>query len=259
MPLAFKFDEMLEEIRYFRQSACKDFLAGDADGILAQLDKNLQSIRDSQMTQPQPWQIARERPVKTRLSKGEYEPEGKCGGHHLYAEFSSIWSILPEPRSKKVPSPRTFTVTGLCSMRTEFFEAEDVYTSERRSLGSWRMEIGLPDNPTEKHPGCFFHAQILGDDGRTDPPFPHSLSVPRLPSIAITPTAVMEFVLGELFQKEWGNPALHARPELRSWGGIQKRRLKTLLNWQLEETQKASGSPWVSLKAACPKETLFVD
>ena len=161
MPLAFKFDEMLEEIRYFRQSATKDFLAGDADGVLAQFDKDLQSIRDSQATQPQPWRIREERPVKTRLSEGEYEPVGRTGKHRLYAEFTSIWSILPEPRSKKIPSPKTFTVTGLCSMRTEFFEAEDVYTPDRRSLGSWRMEIGLSDNPTEKHPGCFFHAQSL--------------------------------------------------------------------------------------------------
>jgi len=96
----------------------------------------------------------------------------------------------------------------------------------------WRMEMG-----GHGAPGCFFHSQILGESANF--PFPNSLPIPRLPIIAMTLTSVAEFVIGELFQDDWG-PNLGLKvPHLNRWIPIQKRRFSRILNWKAQVLEQS--------------------
>jgi hypothetical protein len=119
-----------------------------------------------------------------------------------------------------------------------------------QEIAMWRMEIGDSNSP-----GCHFHVQVLGQT--TNFPFPSSLSVPRLPSLIMTPAAAVEFVLGELFQDEWAKHIGRNGPHLNRWSTIQKSRWVNLLNWKLDLVQKST-NPWTSIKAGKPQPTLFI-
>ena len=107
----------------------------------------------------------------------------------------------------------------------------------------WRLELGA-DNA----PGCYVHAQILGESNCS--PFPKSVPIPRLPSIFITPMSAVEFVLGELFQDVWRRTtAGNSGPEQR-WKALQKERLERLLAWYQRELTSPLASPWMTLKEA---------
>lgn len=115
----------------------------------------------------------------------------------------------------------------------------------------WRIELGAPDSP-----GCYFHVQILGD--RSDPPFPRSIPIPRLPGPFITPMAAVEFVLGELFQDDWRRKTVGARNHHNDWWAIQHQRWSNLLKWQKDVLEQRGSSPWMNLKAAKPPPELFL-
>ena len=114
----------------------------------------------------------------------------------------------------------------------------------------WRMEIGDSGSP-----GCHFHVQILGQTQEI--PFPKSLSVPRIPSLIMTPAAVLEFVLAELFQDEWARQVGRNGADLKRWAAIQKKRWQNLLNWKLEVVS-TSASPWTTMKSEKPNVDLFI-
>ncbi len=116
----------------------------------------------------------------------------------------------------------------------------------------WRMEIA-----DDASPGCYFHVQVLGEEDR--PPFPKSLSVPRLPGFFVTPPFVLEFVLGELFQDEWKREAVRESDSLKMWRPIQLKRLANFLRWQRDKLRDSQGSPWVVLKSLQPDANLFIE
>jgi len=109
----------------------------------------------------------------------------------------------------------------------------------------WRVEFGAADSP-----GCYFHTQILGE--KEQPPFPHALSVPRLPSLFVTPMAAVEFLLGELFQDQWEQHIVGDQGDRPFWNGIQQQRLQNLLRWKQQQLDGCQGSPWMALKKAKP-------
>lgn len=117
----------------------------------------------------------------------------------------------------------------------------------------WRTEVGDVGSP-----GCYFHQQVLGQSD--SPPFPHGLSVPRLPSVIVTPMAVLEFLLGELFQDEWAKHVSRETDDTRFWQSTQRDILLRLLDWKKRHIQKCVGSPWMALKRAKPEaaDGLFV-
>ena len=116
----------------------------------------------------------------------------------------------------------------------------------------WRAEVGDAASP-----GCHFHVQIAGD--KEDPPFPKALDVPRLPGFFVTPATVVEYVLGELFQREWLEHLATRGADLNRWWPIQQRRLCAVLQWQLDVVRDASGSsPWATLKRQKPQAGLFL-
>lgn len=249
MSIQLSISEVCEEIRHLKDAA-SDLLAPSAVGVLAEFERALQAIVWKEPGTVTPWELRRDNPLMTIISEGEFCHGGKVGAHHCLAEISSIWCITPvkPPRKQKITS---FKVVDIASVHVEIFEA--INKKKASALGSWRMELGAPDAP-----GCFFHTQILAEKERSEAPFPHSLDIPRLPGFLFTPMAVTEFVLAELFQDKWRDPARQVRHEIKGWARIQRDRLLKTFLWHIRRTLEASGSPWMHLKSGIPAVDWFV-
>lgn len=245
--LHFSFDEFLEEITSMQQIAAP-FLAADAGAALGMLRSSLQNIRTTPPNTNGMWRIPEHTPLRTRTTRA-YEPGGR-GAEDVIGEITSSWEISPfsdKPVKKGMPVP-VFRLTGNASIRVRILRATGVNGEAPAELAMWRMELGAEDSP-----GCFFHIQVLGH--KDDPPFPASLSVPRLPALAFTPMAALEFLLGELFQDEWKRQAAAEGGAMDLWKSIQRKRLERLLAWKLERVRHSAGSPWAALKSAKPENS----
>jgi hypothetical protein len=238
---------MLEEILSFSRLADK-FIAPKSKNVLSQFHGALQSYQNSGGNSNFSWEIAKSNPLATIGTKG-YE-RGGGGGMMLAGEITSKWQIKREPPRKRSMPAAYFRVVGIAStkVRLRCLQADGALGDE---IAMWRMELG--DNEA---PGCFFHSQILGESEAY--PFPKTVSIPRLPIIAMTPLAVAEFVMSELFQDRWQPDTALVVPHINDWVRIQRDRFDRLLNWKLQLIRKSSGSPWPTLKAALPEDDLFV-
>ena len=210
--LIFRFDDMRREVEGFFALA-KDFLDPSAEACLQIFADKLGIIRQKAPLSNNPpevlnrkygWSIPDNQPLLTRPSRA-YEKGKRKGGPLICARITSIWELSPEPRKSRHDVPKHFYLSGNASVRVEWMD-----NCDHKSMGSWRMEIS-----DDASPGCYFHAQILGDEPH--PPFPHSVTVPRLPCVASTPMAVLEFVLGELFQDQWENHSMNPSPQMEAW------------------------------------------
>jgi hypothetical protein len=241
--LRFSFDDFLKEI-ISMQDIAAPFLDASAGVALRMLRSTLENIRTTPPDKNGVWEIPEHTPLRTKTTRG-YEPGGR-GGEDVIGEITSRWTICPwtDRQLKKGRPVRFFCLTGNASIRVRILSANDV-NGEHTELAMWRMELG-----TEDSPGCFFHIQVLGH--KQDPPFPRSLSVPRLPALAFTPMAALEFLLGELFQDEWKRRAAAESGPMGIWRSIQRDRLQNLLAWKMERVRDCAGSPWAALKSAKP-------
>jgi hypothetical protein len=246
--LRFGFQDMLDEVSSFSELA-KKFIAPGSLGVLSRFHGQLETYRNSTNQLAMDWEIPESNPLVTIPAK-EYEPGGH-GTKVMIGEITAKWRIKREaPRKKRLPA-KFFGLIGLASTRVRLKYPATVDAPEKE-IAMWRMEIA-----DDKAPGCYFHTQILGQT--EDLPFPSSLPVPRLPAIMMTPAAVAEFVLAELFQDRWGPHAAGQVPHLNRWAPIQRQRFERLLDWKIKQLNKTSGSPWSSLKAAQPHPDLFLE
>jgi hypothetical protein len=192
------------------------------------------------------WQVPREEPIWTKPSPGEYEQKGegeKHSGPVLLGALSFKWQLRTGPkRSKSV---------YIAGNATTMLRLHDREGAEQDALSMWRMEIGAHDSP-----GCCFHTQVLGTESH--PPFPKEIPVPRLPSFPPTPMASLEFLLSELFQIGWRRQVERGTGAANIWRAIQAKRLRSVLNWQLEQIAQSTGSPLVRLKAFPDPDVLYV-
>jgi hypothetical protein len=207
----------------------------------------LTSYRASNSEGATDWAISQGHPLKTVVSRGAYEL-GSGGHHSIFAQVTAKWRIR-KAEQKARGQIQQFKLVGIASTRVQLICAASGENSERE-IASWRMEIA-----DGKSPGCFFHVQVLGQG--TDFPFPSSLPIPRLPGFILTPAAVMEFVLAELFQESWAKHVVRNSTHLNRWIPIQQVRLSRLLKWKLS-VLSSGGSPWTTLKQKRPEPTLFV-
>lgn len=245
--LEFQFQEVLDEVRAV-QEVTAPFVEPSAAGVWGALAASLEAIRGFPQNTPAQWEIPNHSPLCTRLSVGGYEPEG-LGAHNVFSEITSTWLIAPsDPQATNRRPAKTFRVVGNASVRIRLKAVNGGHQSE---LAMWRAELG-----DDASPGCFFHVQVLGE--LAEPPFPHSLCVPRLPSIVFTPMAALEFVIGELFQDEWKEYAVQETNSMNRWKSIQRSRLTRLLQWKVEQVEDCVGSPWTALKLAKPQTGLFI-
>jgi hypothetical protein len=247
--LIFLFQEMLDEIRLMSRIGA-DFLTSETqEFVIPSVIADLESIRVARPAKPRTWSIPIDRPLRTMDSTGEYEQGGRRGAHIIFGELTFIWEVFcPHETGPRSRPQNRFVLSGLSSTKSRICE----HTSEGdRELATWRVEVG--DNAS---PGCHFHAQIEGE--REEPPFPESLSVPRLPTLLVTPMAALEFLLAEMFQSRWQKHAFYETADMQRWKPIQKQRLLNLFDWQVQCVESCVGSPWTAFKTYKPTDDLFL-
>lgn len=248
MSLHFVFQDVLDEIDSIAK-VTKDFVAPQSAAVLPQLRATLESIQNSRSPAVVSWGIQESYPLRTVESVGQYEP-GDGGGHIVVAEITSRWDVacvVDAAKPHKVP--KQFSLEGVASTRVRILEIG--HEGVENELAMWRMEVG-----DHQSPGCHFHVQVLGEAHHQL--FPHSFPVPRFPSVIVTPMAVLEFALAELFQDDWKKHAAIESADMQRWKPIQQRRLLELLRWQEQCIRDATGSPWTSFKARKPLPGMFL-
>jgi hypothetical protein len=246
--LAFNFQDVLDEVDAL-DKIIGPFCDLRSRNVLPQLITELRNIRDNPADRPWTWGIREAHPFYTDVSRGAYQPDDQ-GGDNVFAEITSTWMIHRVPPRKRSERAARFKLTGNASTRVRLYR-EMPPGRDAVQLAMWRAEIGDTFSP-----GCHFHVQVLGET--KEPPFPRSLDIPRLPALLVTPAAVVEYVIGELFQDNWLKHLASQAANLNRWWPIQRRYLGALLAWQLNIVNGASGSPWGTLKKAKPDSQLFV-
>lgn len=188
------------------------------------------------------------RPLKTRVSEGEFEPPNKTkSARRVYGSITGIWEVEaaeypirdPDRPNKKAKPTMLIGFTGKAST---VFDVKD--EESEQTLACWKMELGDANSP-----GCFFHTFASAD---------HGFPVPRHPNVFATPMSAIGFALGELFQGPWEETLSGTSDAPNRWRSIEAKRFKALLNWQLEEVARTTSSPWCSLKVAKPSNALFL-
>lgn len=246
--LEFGFQDVLDEVDAL-DKIVGPFCNPRSRPVLPQLITELKSIRDNPSERAWIWGIRESNPFYTAVSRGAYQPDDQ-GADNVFAEITSIWTIRRIPPRKKSERVARFKLTGNASTRVRLYR-EMPLGRDPAELAMWRAEIGDTVSP-----GCHFHVQVLGEGN--EPPFPRSLDIPRLPALIVTPAAVVEYVVGELFQDTWLKHLSSQSANLNRWWPIQRRYLSAILSWQLKIIKDASSSPWGTLKKAKPDSDLFV-
>jgi hypothetical protein len=192
-------------------------------------------------------EIPTARPIRTRVSIGEFEPFGKSSARRVYGVITGVWEIErleckladPERLNKKAKLTTVIAFTGLASLVLQVVDA-----SNESLVACWKMELGDAGAP-----GCFFHTFASADA---------SFPVPRHPNLFATPMSALDFAFGELFQTSWEQAVSGSTDAPNRWRSIQKKRLDALLQWQLSLVRGTTSSPWCSLKLAKPNAALFL-
>src|SRR4029077_8028406 len=187
------------------------------------------------------WEIPEEEPILTKMSEAEYEDKKKHKGPSVVGALSFKWHMRAGPRPVK-----KLYLSGNATTRIRLLAEQDQAGEE---FSMWRMEIGASDSP-----GCCFHVQVLGEG---DAPFPSSIPVPRFPVFPPTPMSCLEFLLSELFQRDWRMQVDRETAQIKSWRRIQQERLTSYLKWQLQAVGEPSASPLVHLKRFPGAEVLI--
>ncbi len=231
----FRFSELELETKTL-EAVAGGFLEQSTLWVLKRFLGDLRSIANTTGENAQTLELQSLNTIPSR----DYEAGDRKGGQYIYAVISGIWNLRP---LGPIPTPgRETEFCGIASTRIELYGGNNV------RLGMWRMELG-----TEDSPGCYVHAQILGDSKK--PPFPKILPIPRLPSVFVTPMSAIEFVLGELFQDEWAKKISSNNTNASHWRALQKKRIQSLLQWFQRSIDETSLSPWIALKQAKPQGT----
>jgi hypothetical protein len=245
--LIFEISELLIELEVAK-GLVHPFVSNGAS-VFSELRTQLEGFQTDPSEGTFDWNIPKERPLRTSISRGEYEPGG--GGVNVVGELSFTWRIkrIKLPRSRE--PAKQFRLAGIASTIARVFECNGD-ESRGEQLAMWRTEVG-----DDGSPGCHFHSQILGE--KDEGPFPSRLSVPRLPACLPSPMTALEFLLAELFQDRWKRYVFLESAELKRWRSIQRERLRRLLKWQDDIVRSGlSATPWTTLKYAKPPEGLFV-
>lgn len=245
--LIFPFKGLIDECEAIKAYA-NDFLDKTSIGVLAEAKSILENIQVARSTDVRRWQIPAERPLRTILSDGESQPDGKSK-HKVRAEFSFVWEIRKLDEGKWRNS-KYFLLDGLASTVTRLTVDAD---GEERVIARWTTEVGDAASP-----GTHFHFQVNRPDSE-NLPFPRSLDIPRLPAPFMSPFLVIDLALGEIFQDRWKKHSLTENKDSKWWRGIQQERVLRFLKWQTKCVQDFAGSPWMALKVAKPARELLVE
>ncbi len=235
----FRFAELQQEIMALKQMSAQFFDSRTSFALNA-FSTDLESIANLPSGTVRQWDLE---PLQTIESKGEYD---RKSSRKVFAVISGSWDLCP--LGKRSPK-RSVELCGKASTRITLFEPGDPDVR----VAMWRLELGAKDSP-----GCYIHAQILGDCD--SPPFPQWVPIPRLPSVFVTPMSAVEFVLSELFQDQWRQRTARHTGEVHNWYRLQLKWLQSQFSWYQRELEgsKSSSSPWVTLKEAKPDGKIFL-
>ncbi len=229
VPLRFTFDGFRRETETMSRIS-RRFMDPGADAVFGQLRTSLVHIANAR--RPARWEASHGSPLVTRPSS-EYEPGGKTA-FAVRGEVRWTWDISPlHLRAKPKSPPDAFDVNGIASTRIQIRKTG----TDSEVLATWRVELGAVDSP-----GCYFHSHLSND-----------LSVPRIPSLFVTPMAALEFLLGELFQDRWAEHVCRDSDDVRFWRSTQVNSFVRVLEWKRKKIESGVGSPWMALKRAKPE------
>jgi hypothetical protein len=233
--LRFDFMEVHQEIINFIGFA-KTFLDNSAETCLQRFAADLLNIRShaplasnrtAVVNRATEWKIMAATPLLTKASD-QYEGRGRKTAREIIGQLTAVWGITPDPKNYKSDVPKQFRITGNASVKVQWLNAADLQV-----VGCWNVDVA-----DDKAPGCMFHVQ-----------FPSGIPVPRMPSIAFTPLAVAEHMLGELFQDDWVDHSRRPSAPMQGWSYTQKKRLLRILEWHKKVVDKCTvGPPWTALK-----------
>ena len=230
--LRFKIAELEREIKAMK-SMGEEFFEPQTLWTLKDLLRDLQSIGEAQKGKARPLELQ----CLHTIPSDQYD---RKSGKKIHAVISGKWQLRPLEKSE-------IEFCGIASTRIELYASDD----PDKRLAMWRMELGAEDSP-----GCYVHAQILGDSDKR--PFPNWVPIPRLPSLFITPMSAIEFILGELFQNDWPEVTASNTKHVQNWRALQKKWLQKLFLWYRDQIEKAGSSSWVALKEAKPEDGMFL-
>lgn len=244
--LLFSYANTFREITNAR-AAVSEFITRESREVLKTWEDALLSFfGDTRDTGEQPWEIALDNPVRTLDSFKEFD---RASHHRIFAEISSVWTIAHHFESggkKRRPSKRHFWLRQKASTTVVLHERVN---DEISDIASWTVDVASHDSP-----GTHFHTQVKGDG---DAYYPAWLCVPRFPTMLVTVTDVLEFVIAELFQERWKARANTEDDYIRAWASEQQKRLLGFLDWQRSKVNATGGSMWSRLKGQVPDAHLF--
>lgn len=231
--IASDLEDIAKHGQLFLHSSALDRMLGAAD-----------ELRHRKKSDSARWIVSEDRPIITAESLGESE----LGDHvswNVIGHVCFAWDIHRTTAGKKA----TFGIVN-ATTRIKFLEhlEDDV---DGRTLAEWRFEIGSRD-----HPGCLVHSQVEWPVSREEGG--GKFEVPRLPSIILTPSECIDFVLGELFQRRWPEQSSRQN-EAKQWKSNHRGRMKKYLDAQLSIVNQVDVnvmSPWQNLKSWKPEMLL---
>ena len=235
--LVFRFTQLMREARALR-SIGSEFFDLSTDWALDRFMDDLASIWSASGGTPNTLQLNHVRTIQSSLR-----------GNDLYAEISGNWELTPlgdRSPKERIRNQREVVFSGIASTRLELY-----LVGQADRIAMWRFELGAVDSP-----GCYFHAQVLGDSAC--PPFPDTVEIPRLPSFFVTPMAAVDYVLGEVFGSEWEKAAETNTYDAPFWRSLQRDRLNRQFSWYQQTIEDTARSPWVAMKTAKPQARMFV-
>ncbi len=186
----------------------------------------------------QKWEIRQNRPLKTRSSEGKYRDSEQGGGMSVYGLLTFTWELKNPDRGARQQNCFHLVGKASTSIVIKSTENDDI-------VARWQFEAGDATSP-----GCHFHSAV--NQYETTGLFPEWLKVPRFPGLLLCPMDGLEFLLGELFQREWYQEVSKSSHQKDAWGKSQKDRLERVLKWELEQIARWKTTPWMSLKRAKP-------
>lgn len=218
--LRFNLDTLTQELSLIHDLA-KPFLEPESSHRLKRAQWALKTLpRDSQRTS---WKI--DAPLMTRPSTGDYAQDQQ-GEYTVQANITTVWDVTRVGASELVVRDNVSTAIAI--------------TNNDGEIARWTMDMAAVPGA----PGCGLHAQVK------DHPewFPKGLDVPRVPVFIPTLGAVLEYVLGELFQREWAE-RVAGHKLANSWRELQRRAWQRWLAWQQGIVHASTISPWLDVKA----------
>jgi len=248
--LVLRFENISEELRSF-SDIVRHMLTQPSLTLLAELERELSALASGVAGQMRTWGT-RGKELETLPSDGRHQMDREGHGHNLKGLISFTWDVEPIGGARtRLPLKRYFVLRN-SSVRIRLFDER-----QRQVVSAWNVDVG-----DDRSPGCHFHAQI-GEmmQGRGDQGGQRSLNldIPRLPACLFMPTDAVEFVVCELWQREWPQLAASGTAEMNRWRKFPKARLSRLLKWQLGVVDRTTATPWVGFKKAKPDPLLLCD